>query len=102
MKIIYKPEPKPKPIHNPYKNRLFTCSCGIKFLVEDEDVPNIETKSIMDAYKYWYEHNINRHSIVHYLKCECGELVCLDTIERGYAWADGCVKIGGEPYQESE
>ncbi len=100
MKIIFKPEPKPIEIHNPYKNRLFTCSnCGIKFLVEDKDILDLETKSIMQVDSWWYEHNMNRWDKVHYLKCECGSLVCLDEITQGCSWAEGTVKVGGEPYK---
>ena len=99
MKIIFKPEPKPIQIHNPYKDRLFTCDCGIKFLVEDEDITNIETKSIMKVDEYWYEHNMNRWDNVHYLKCECGRLVCLDDITYGGCWCEGTIKPGGELYK---
>lgn len=100
MKIIFKPEPKPIQIHNPYKNRLFTCDCGIKFLVEDEDIANLETKSIMDVDDYWYEHNMNRWGVVHFLKCECGRLVQLDETERGIWGQEGTIKVGGKPYTE--
>lgn len=101
MKIIFKPEPKPIQIHNPYKNRLFTCECGIKFLVEDKDILNIESKSIMHVDKYWYEHNMNRYGMVHYLKCECGSLVQLDDIIEGTCWCDGEIKVGGVPYTDT-
>lgn len=100
MKIIFRPDP-PK-INNPYKDRLFTCNCGIKFLVEDEDIANIETKSIIKVDKYWYEHNMSRWDNVHYLKCECGQLVCLDDITFGCSLANGTVKVGGKPYNPED
>lgn len=104
MKIIYKPEPKPIEIRNPYKNLVFTCDCGIKFLVEDEDILNLETKSIMQVDKYWYEHNMDRCGKVHFIKCECGNLVQLDEVIRGYSWAEGKIQIGGngKPYKDNE
>lgn len=99
MKIIYKPEPKP--IENPYRDRLFECNeCGIKFLVEDEDIANIVTKSIMNVDRNWYEKNINRYKVVHFLKCECGHLVQLDEIVT--SWMHGDVVVGGKPYKEEK
>ncbi len=100
MKIIFKPEPKPIEVRNPYKDRLFTCDCGVKFVVEDRDIFDIETKSIMDVDSWWYEHNMPRNARVHYLKCICGKLVCLDKIINGTCWADGEIMVGGEPYKK--
>ena len=98
MKIIYRPE-------NPYKNRLFTCPyCGIKFLVEDDDVKKLIRKKITEVDKQWYEHNMPGNAIVHYIKCECGHDVQLDMIEKGSSYCgytEGKVEKGGEPYEEN-
>lgn len=93
MKIVYRPAFEKLP--DCYANKIFTCEeCGIKFMLEDSDVKSIVSKPITECCKNWYEKNINRFSEVHFVVCECGCIVWLDSIEKIY-WNEYAVVMGG-------
>lgn len=97
MKILERPGPLK--VINPFADRIYKCSCGIKFMVEEEDMADIFSKSIMYVEPNWYEMNMPRNMRIHYICCECGREVPLETYERGYYSFEGAKQLGGQPFR---